>query len=117
MSNMLNNPNIKKSNGFERKESLKPKNSFNVNDLKLNQNNEQKKKKEVSQVTFKTSVKMDNHTKNVFQAMSILGMAKNQSQAIKVVQDAWRETITESERKTLDAMVQTLESRDVRNNN
>ena len=112
MSNMLNNPNDKKKNGFERKESLKPKNAFDVNDLKLNQNNEQKNKKEVSQVTFDTTVRMDNHTKNFLKAMTILGMAKNQNIALQITQATWKETLTDVERQTLDMMIQTLEKRD-----
>lgn len=117
MSSMLNNPNVKKNKAFQRKQSLKPENSFSLDDLKNdNKDPENNKKpertKSVSEVTFDTTVRIDNHVKNFLKAMTVLGMAKNQSEALKITQATWKESLTDTERQTLDMMIKTLEKRD-----
>jgi hypothetical protein len=65
------------------------------------------------QVTFKTSVKMDNHTKNTLETMKFLGYAKNQSEALKVMAAGWFSTLNAAEQEVVTKMNDTLETRDV----
>jgi len=111
MSQLLNNPNVKKKNKFQRKEQLKPESSFNINDLE----DTKKNSRNISSVTFDTTVRINNHLKNFLKSMTILGMAQNQQTALKILEDTWIEQLTDSERQTLKQQISTLEKSDALN--
>ncbi|UWY26086.1 DUF5388 domain-containing protein (plasmid) [Lacticaseibacillus paracasei] len=65
-------------------------------------------------VTFDTNLRMDNHDRNFLQAMASVGYASTQRGALKVMAGAYLDSLSDSERKTLETVIQTLEQRDAR---
>lgn len=112
---LINNPNKnadKEVKIIERAPVLKPNDSFKINDTKAKQ-----AQKNIDRVTFDTSVRMNNHIKNQLQAMTLLGIAKNQAEAIDLMLVEWLNSIDESTEQMFKLQVDMLEKKDVLNFN
>lgn len=106
MSGLINNPN----KIIERKPILKPANEFTMADL--NTPEKPVKKAEVKSVTYSSSVRMDNHIKNQLQAMTLIGVASTQQDAIDRMLVEWRNHADEDTLKMFDLQVSMLEKKD-----
>uniref|UniRef100_UPI00403F95CD DUF5388 domain-containing protein n=1 Tax=Lentilactobacillus hilgardii TaxID=1588 RepID=UPI00403F95CD len=123
MTELLHNPNSRKN--IPRKRSPKPERQVSLESLDdLTSNNkasDNKIKKQngktVDQVTFDTTLRMNNHLKNFLKAMVILGSSPTQQEALQHLQKSYFETLSESEQKTMQIQIDTLEHTDVLNKN
>ncbi|MCO6544089.1 MAG: DUF5388 domain-containing protein [Lactobacillus sp.] len=113
MTQLINNPNSKKI--IPRTKTPEPQKSVSINDFSEDIQNP--KNKQVSEVTFDTTLRMSNHLKNFMKAMVILGYAPTQQKALKKIQDSYIEQLGEDERKTLKFQIATLERSDAKNIN
>lgn len=117
MASLINNPNKdndeKKVKIIERKAILKPANSFTTDDLKIDDSKDKLKVSGVDSVTFDTSVRMSNHIKNQLQAMTLIGVAKNQSEAIESLLVEWLNSIDSDTERMFKFQVEMLEKKDV----
>lgn len=112
---LINNPNKdtnKEVKIIERKPILKPSDSFTTDDL-----SQKPQPKNVDRVTFDTSVRMNNHIKNQLQAMTLLGIAKNQAEAVDLMLVEWLNHIDESTEQMFKMQVDMLEKKDALNFN
>ncbi|MBM7545001.1 DUF5388 domain-containing protein [Periweissella beninensis] len=117
MASLIKNPNKDNNNKkvkiIERQAILKPANSFTTDDLKTDDSKEKIKISGVDRVTFDTSVRMNNHIKNQLQAMTLIGAAKNQSEAIESLLVEWLNSIDSDTERMFKFQVEMLEKKDV----
>lgn len=73
--------------------------------------------KNKGQVTFDTTLRMNNHLKNFMKALVILGYETTQQKALKKIQDSYMEQLDDDEQKTLKFQIATLEKSDALNSN
>ena len=67
----------------------------------------------VDSVTYSSSIRVDNHIRNELQAMTILGFASSQREAIESLIQSWRESQPKESLRTLNAQIETLERKDI----
>lgn len=126
MSNLLNNPNLKKD-PLDRGEDIKPKHVFTADDLKINKiEASAKESAEVSKeseqddsvvpdrVTFYANVRINNHIKNKAEALSAIGLYKSQKDVIEGAIDYLIDSLSSDDKRRLKFQIETLEERDVR---
>lgn len=126
MSNLLNNPNLKKD-PLDRGEDIKPKQVFTADDLKNNNLGiEEKNSGDVSEkleqdvnvvpdrVTFYANVRINNHIKNKAEALSAIGLYKSQKDVIEGAIDYLIDSLSSEDKRKLKFQIETLEERDVR---
>lgn len=111
MSQLINNPNSKKI--IPRVKTPDPQKSVSIDEF--NDQIPQKQRKQISEVTFDTTLRMTNHLKNFMKAMVILGYATTQQKALKKIQESYMEQLSDDERKTLRFQIETLEKSDALN--
>lgn len=117
---LIDNPNLKKNkhkqDPLDRGEDIKPKQTFSIEDLG-NSKNEKKTPKlnvKTDSVTVYTSVRVNNHIKNKAEALSSIGLASSQKDAIDIALDNYIQSLSEEDRTRLKFQIETLEERDVR---
>lgn len=117
---LIDNPNLKKNkhkqDPLDRGEDIKPKQTFSIDDLG-NSKNEKKTPKlnvKTDSVTVYTSVRVNNHIKNKAEALSSIGLASSQKDAIDIALDNYIQSLSEEDRTRLKFQIETLEERDVR---
>ena len=88
---------------------LQPKETASIEDFdkKLLKNN---KKDET--VTFDTSIRIDNHTRNKLVALATLGYTTSQKDAINLLFENYRDQMDSDSKKELNLQIKTLEKRD-----
>lgn len=114
MSELIHNPNSKKM--IPRMSTPNPEQSVSIKSFSGKEQNN-KNAKQVSEVTFDTTLRMNNHLKNFLKAMVILGDSLTQQKALKKLQDSYMEQLDDDERKTLSLQIETLERSDTLNSN
>lgn len=114
MANLLNNPNKKKV--IPRTKSPDPTEPVKFDDIAKVPTTSQRVHHN-TQVTYDSTVRMNNHLKNFLKAMVILGMSSSQQSAMETLEGTYRESLSDSERKTLAAQIETLEIADAVKNN
>jgi len=107
---MASNKLIRSNRDREKEEMLKPQQTATGFDKKESKKTQQ----EIASVTFDTNLKISNHTRNRLQAMTTLGYAETQKEAIDVVLEYFVNSMTESEKKAFLFQCATLEKRDVK---
>ncbi|WP_278951921.1 DUF5388 domain-containing protein [Lactobacillus apis] len=65
-------------------------------------------------VTFDTSIRINNHIRNKLVALSTLGYAGSQKDAIELVFENFRDELDQDSKKELDMQIKTLEKRDAK---
>lgn len=113
MSRLINNPNSKRI--IPRAKTPTPQKSVSINEF--NDKPSQQQNKHISEVTFDTTLRMNNHLKNFMKALVILGYAPTQQKALKKIQDSYIEQLGDDEQKTLKFQIETLERSDALNSN
>lgn len=113
MSELLHNPKIDDKSIIPRKKPLAPKASLSISDLSASLSKDAEPKK-VSKVTYDTTIRMNNHIKNFIKAMTILGMTRNQQEALETLERTYLESLSDAEQKTLTSIIETLEAKDAR---
>lgn len=73
--------------------------------------------KNKGQITFDTTLRMNNHLKNFMKALVILGYETTQQKALKKIQDSYMEQLDDDEQKTLKFQISTLEKSNALNSN
>lgn len=109
MANLLNNPNTKKV--IPRTKSPDPTESVKFDEISKTPVASQRVHPN-TQVTYDSTVRMNNHLKNFVKAMVILGMSSSQQSAMETLEETYRESLSDPERKTLAAQIETLEIAD-----
>ena len=110
MAELLHNPNSNKI--IPRKSTPKPVKKVSLNSIDEDNSQKNNISKKVDSVTFDTTLRIDNHLKNFMKAMVILGDTPTQQRALKKLQDAYFEGLTDEEQKTLKMQISTLENGD-----
>lgn len=96
---------------IDRGHDIKPKEEFALNEI--NKVKPETPKASVDRVTFYANVRINNHIKNKLEALSTVGFAKSQKEALSDALDYYIDSLpTESKRK-LKIQIATLEERDV----
>lgn len=117
---LIDNPNLKKNkhkhDPLDRGEDIKPKQTFSIDDLGDSKNEKKTPKLNVKtdSVTVYTSVRVNNHIKNKAEALSSIGLASSQKDAIDIALDNYIQSLSEEDRTRLKFQIETLEERDVR---
>ena len=110
MAELLHNPNSSKL--IPRKSTPSPAKKVSLNSINEDNTKKSSISKKVDSVTFDTTLRIDNHLKNFMKAMVILGDTPTQQRALKKLQDAYFEGLTDDEQKTLQMQISTLENGD-----
>lgn len=106
---LTNNPNRdKKSKLIDRGNAITPQNSVNMNEVLLND----KDNKTIDSVTFYANVRINNHIKNKIQALSILGLANSQKDAIETAVNYYIDSLPPETIRKFKTQVEVLEERD-----
>lgn len=97
-----------KSKKINRGHDIKPKETFDINSIgtKTDQS-------KTDRVTFYANVRINNHIKNKLEALSTIGIAKSQKEALESALDYYIESLPEEYKRKLKIQVATLEDRDV----
>ncbi|MYV16442.1 DUF5388 domain-containing protein [Furfurilactobacillus milii] len=112
MAGLIKNPNVSSENKKDSKTISRGHEYHPSNPVEPGEMNNSKS--DVELVSYITSVRVDNHIKNQLQAMSIIGYATSQKDAIETMISAWRESQSPEQLRLFDAQVKTLEAKDVR---
>ena len=110
--------NRNKSKKIDRGHDIKPENTFSLNELEEKQLQENKKpqkpkKNVVERVTFYANIRINNHIKNKLEALTMLGLAKSQKQAVEIALDYYLNSLPDDFKRKYKIAVKTLEDRDV----
>ena len=110
--------NRNKSKKIDRGHDIKPENTFSLNELEEKQLQENKKpqtpkKNVVERVTFYANIRINNHIKNKLEALTMLGLAKSQKQAVEIALDYYLDSLPDDFKRKYKIAVKTLEDRDV----
>ena len=110
--------NRNKSKKIDRGHDIKPENTFSLNELEEKQPQENKKpqttkKNVVERVTFYANIRINNHIKNKLEALTMLGLAKSQKQAVEIALDYYLNSLPDDFKRKYKIAVKTLEDRDV----
>ena len=110
--------NRNKSKKIDRGHDIKPENTFSLNELEENQPQENKKPQTpknnvVERVTFYANIRINNHIKNKLEALTMLGLAKSQKQAVEIALDYYLNSLPDDFKRKYKIAVKTLEDRDV----
>ena len=110
--------NRNKSKKIDRGHDIKPENTFSLNELEEKQPQENKKpqtpkKNVVERVTFYANIRINNHIKNKLEALTMLGLAKSQKQAVETALDYYLNSLPDDFKRKYKIAVKTLEDRDV----
>lgn len=117
---LINNPN-KKKDPLDRGHEIRPKEEFTIDDLqeiKQEQSDTDGKKplvkSDVDRVTFYSNVRINNHLKNMLEAIAITGNSKSQKESIEKALNYYLDSFSMGERAAINAAIETLEKRDVK---
>ena len=110
--------NRNKSKKIDRGHDIKPENTFSLNEMEEKQLQENKKpqtpkKNVVERVTFYANIRINNHIKNKLEALTMLGLAKSQKQAVEIALDYYLNSLPDDFKRKYKIAVKTLEDRDV----
>ncbi|WP_429971912.1 DUF5388 domain-containing protein (plasmid) [Fructilactobacillus sp. Tb1] len=106
---LTNNPNRdKKAKLIDRGTDIVPQNSVDINEVLLNNPD----KMIIDSVTFYANVRINNHIKNKIQALSILGLANSQKDAIETAVNYYIESLPQETMRKFKTQVEVLEERD-----
>ena len=108
----LLNSNRVKSNSLDRGKRIEPENSTSIKDL--SNPGEQSKSSKIESVTYYANVRINNHIKNKAEALSIIGVAKSQKDAIDRALDSFVEQLSDDEKRSFKNQLATLEAKDVK---
>lgn len=97
-----NRKNVKK---LDRGHEIKPKEQFKLNNMK--------ESNVIDSVTFYANVRINNHIKNKLEALSTVGLAKSQKEAMDMAIDFYIESLPDEHKRKLKTQIATLEERDV----
>ncbi|EOR83972.1 hypothetical protein LS25_2026 (plasmid) [Latilactobacillus sakei subsp. sakei LS25] len=75
---------------------------------------EQSKSSKIESVTYYANVRINNHIKNKAEALSIIGVAKSQKDAIDRALDSFVEQLSDDEKRSFKNQLATLEAKDVK---
>lgn len=114
MRELIHNPNSKKI--ISRAKTPTPQKSVSIDEFN-DESLQKQQNKQVSEVTFDTTLRMNNHLKNFMKALVILGYETTQQKALKKIQDSYMEQLDDDEQKTLKFQIATLEKSDALNSN
>ena len=67
----------------------------------------------VERVTFYANIRINNHIKNKLEALTMLGLAKSQKQAVEIALDYYLNSLPDDFKRKYKIAVKTLEDRDV----
>lgn len=110
MGNLLNS-NRSKQNTLKRGEPIKPTESMSIKDF---DNFTEKVTSKIESVTYYANVRINNHIKNKAEALSIIGIANSQKDAIDRALDSFIEQLTDDEKRSYKNQLATLEEKDVK---
>lgn len=96
MSNLIN------SN--KRKINVKPKREVSINDIEGKENNK----------TFNVNIKIDNTVRNSLVAISNLGFAPNQKEAVAYLVEQFRDNLDPDNQRLFDLQVDVLNKKDAK---
>lgn len=115
---LINNPN--KKDPLDRGHEIKPKKEFTIDDLKETKKEKQESqtrmsssKDNVSSVTFYANIRVNNHIKNIAEAIAINGYSKSQKDSIEKALNYFLDSFSKEERRGIHTSIETLEQRDV----
>lgn len=110
MGSLLNS-NRKKQNSLERGDRIEPANSMSIKDL---DNSSDQSSSKIESVTYYANVRINNHIKNKAEALSIIGIAKSQKDAIDRALDSFVDQLSDDEKRSYKNQLATLEAKDVK---
>lgn len=110
--------NRNKAKKIDRGHDIKPENTFSLNELEEKQPQKKKesqspKNNVVERVTFYANIRINNHIKNKLEALTMLGLAKSQKQAVEIALDYYLNSLPDDFKRKYKIAVKTLEDRDV----
>ncbi|WP_260354814.1 DUF5388 domain-containing protein [Lactiplantibacillus argentoratensis] len=113
---LINNPN--KKDPLDRGHEIKPEKEFTISDLKETKEKEKQEQTafsedNVSSVTFYANIRINNHIKNIAEAIAINGYSKSQKDSIEKALNYFLGSFSKDERRGIEASIETLEHRDV----
>ncbi|KRM38819.1 DUF5388 domain-containing protein [Lentilactobacillus parafarraginis] len=113
---LINNPN--KKDPLDRGHEITPEKEFTLDDLtetkkKETQEKTLSSKDNVSSVTFYANIRINNHIKNIAEAIAINGYSKSQKDSIEKALNYFLDSFSKDERRGIETSIETLEQRDV----
>lgn len=124
------NSNRKKRNSLDRGHDIKPATSFSMDSLEDTPKKEAKEEtkeattqvapevvapdtKKIDRVTFYANVRINNHIKNKLEALTNIGLAKSQKDALDRALEYYVDSLPDETKRKFNIQVATLEERDV----
>jgi hypothetical protein len=96
---------------IDRGHDIKPEEKFTLDDI--NKAGTGSSKASVDRVTFYANVRINNHIKNKLEALSTVGFAKSQKEALSDALDYYIDSLPAESKRKLKIQIATLEERDV----